>query len=73
LKILVYTLFQDLGLGDFILVRLANLELYHVWMERVESKVVKDEQFKKIRLFHIQWWGFVRKGARNERNLYQDY
>jgi hypothetical protein len=31
LKIVVYTLFQDLGLGDFILVRLANLELYHVW------------------------------------------
>jgi hypothetical protein len=53
LKIIVYILFQDLGLGDFVLVKLADPKLYHVWMDRVESKVVKDEQTENFRHFHI--------------------
>jgi hypothetical protein len=51
LKIIVYILFQDLGLGDFVLVRIANLKLYHVWMGRVENEVVKDEQFEILNIF----------------------
>jgi hypothetical protein len=32
-----------LGIGNFVLVRLANPKLYRMWMERAESEVVKDE------------------------------
>jgi len=39
LKTYVDTPFQDLGLGDFIPVRLANLELYLVWMERQKVRL----------------------------------
>jgi len=31
-----------LGIGDFVLVRLANPKLYPMWMESVESDIVKD-------------------------------
>ncbi len=34
---------------------------------------MKDEQSENFRHFHIQWWVLVRKGARNDRKLYQDY
>ncbi len=40
---------------------------------RVESEVVKDEQPKIFRHLHIQWWMPMKKGARNDRELYQDY
>jgi len=43
LWIVACTPFWDLGLGDFILMKSKNLKLYYVWMERVESEVVKDE------------------------------
>jgi hypothetical protein len=48
LKTYVYTPFLDLGFGDFVSVRHADLELYPVWMGRAENEVVKDENFEKI-------------------------
>ncbi len=52
--------------------KLANLELYLVRMGRERSKVVKDEQFDDFKHVCIQWWVLVKKGARNDRKLYQD-
>jgi hypothetical protein len=72
LKITTYTSFQDLGLSNFILVKLANLKLYLVWMGKVEIKVVKDEHCKIFKHLHIEWWALVKKGARNDRELYWD-
>jgi hypothetical protein len=40
---------------------------------RVENEVVKDEQPKNFRRLHIQWWMPMKKGAENDRELYQDY
>ncbi len=42
-----------LGLRDFIIVKLVNLELYHVWMGRAENEVVKDEQFDNFKHVNI--------------------
>ncbi len=67
MKIAAYILFQDLGLGDFVLVKLANPKLYHVWMGKAESEVMKDENCKKFRHLHIQWWVPLKKGAKNDR------
>ncbi len=67
LKTIVYTLFRDLGLGDFVLMKPAELELYPMWMGRVENEVVKDEHSENFRHLHIQWWVLVKKGARNDR------
>jgi hypothetical protein len=61
-----------LGLRNFVLVKLANLELYLVRMGRERSKVVKDEQFDDFKHVCIQWWVLVKKGARNDRKLYHD-
>jgi threonine/homoserine/homoserine lactone efflux protein len=72
LIIAAYTSLQDLGLGNFVLVRLANPKLYLVWMGKVESKVVKDEHCKNFKHFHIQWWVLVKKGTKNDRELYWD-
>jgi hypothetical protein len=41
-------------------------------MGRVESEVVKDDQFENFRHLHIQWWVLVKKGTRNDRELYHD-
>jgi hypothetical protein len=54
--VITYTPFQDLGVGDFTLVRSIDLELYPVWMGRVKNEVEKDEQSDNFRHFHIQLW-----------------
>jgi hypothetical protein len=69
LKIIVYTLFQNLGLGNFIMVRHANLELYPMGMGRAKNAIVKDEHYENL---HVQWWVSMKKGARNNRELYWD-
>jgi hypothetical protein len=51
------------------MVRLANLELYHVWMWRAKNDVVKDDQYDNFKHVHIQWWVQLKKGARNDRKL----
>jgi hypothetical protein len=39
-------------------------------MGKAKSEVVKDEQVENFRHFQIQWWVPVKKGARNDRELY---
>jgi hypothetical protein len=34
---------------------------------------VKDEQSNHFKHLHIQWWVLVKKGAKNDKQLYQDY
>jgi hypothetical protein len=48
--LLVYTLFKDLNIGDFVFLRLHNPNLIPPWMERIEEgevvKEVETEFFK---------------------------
>ncbi len=67
LKTTVDIPFWDSSLGDYVLVKFIDLELYHVWMGKVENEVVKDEQVENFKHLHIQWWLLVKKGARNDR------
>lgn len=63
-----YTPFQDLGVGDFTLVR--PIELYPVWMGRVKNEVEKDEQSDNFRHFHIQLWVSEKKKQRIKENYF---
>ncbi len=36
--------FKDLNVGDFVFVRLHDLDLVPLWMGRVEGDVIKDEE-----------------------------
>ncbi len=60
-KHLLYTPFWDLGLGNFIMVKFENLELYLVWMGRVESEVVKVEHSKFFKHFSYSMVGACEK------------
>jgi hypothetical protein len=51
LKTVAYTLFQDLGLANFVLVRFIDLKLYLAWMGRAENEVIKDEHSKILDIF----------------------
>jgi hypothetical protein len=42
LNIVAYTPFRDLFTGNFVLVHLANPKVYHVWMGKVKSDVLRD-------------------------------
>ncbi len=42
LNIVAYTPYCDLFIGNFVLVQPLNLTIYPIWMERVESDVVRD-------------------------------
>jgi hypothetical protein len=65
-----YTPFQDLGVGDFTLVRPIELELYPVWMGRVKNEVEKDEQSDNFRHFHIQLWVSEKKKQGMKENYF---
>jgi len=56
LKTIVDTLFCDLGLGDFVLVRHVDTDLYCVDRGKGKNEVVKDEQSDNFKHVHIQWW-----------------
>ncbi len=60
--------FHDLFASNFVLVQPSNLIVYLVWMGRVESDVIKDQEDEDYRKVHVQWWVFVRKGAKMMRN-----
>jgi hypothetical protein len=48
--------------------KLVDPKLYLVWMGRVKSEVVKNEQFDNFRHVHIQWWVLVKKAQRMIKN-----
>jgi hypothetical protein len=41
-------------------------------MGQSKSEVVKDELDEHFRMFHIQWWVFVRKRTKNDKKLYEN-
>ncbi len=73
LNTIVYTLFCDLFVGNFVLVQPTYLIIYLVWMGRVENDVVRNEKNENYRKVYVQWWVPVRKGAKNDEELYHNY
>ncbi len=48
--------------GDFVLVRPHDLGLVHVWMERAQGDVMKDEENAFFKMLRVQWWVPMKKG-----------
>jgi hypothetical protein len=42
-------------------------------MGRVENDVVRNEKNENYRKVYVQWWVPVRKGAKNDEELYHNY
>ncbi len=51
LKIVVYILFRNLGLCEFVLVKLANLKLYPMWWERQRVRLWRMNNLKILDIF----------------------
>jgi len=64
---LVYTPFWDLGIGNFVLVKLADPKLYLVWIGRVENEVAKDQRFNIFNMFIFNGGCQWKKKTRNDR------
>ncbi len=68
-----YAPFKDLNVGDFMLMRLHDLDLVPLWMEKAKGDVIKGENNEYFKMVKVQWWVFVKKGSNlDERYLYED-
>jgi hypothetical protein len=67
---IAYKLLCDLFVGNFVLVWPVNPTIYFVWMGRVESDVVKDQENKNYRKVYVQWCVLVKKGIESDEELY---
>jgi hypothetical protein len=47
-----------------------DLTIYPIWMGRAESDVIKDQENENYRKVHVQWWVLVKKGGKNDEELY---
>jgi hypothetical protein len=59
--LIAYMPFKDLNVGDFVLVRLHDLDLVPFWMGRVKGDVIKDEDNEYFKMAKVQWWVLVKK------------
>jgi hypothetical protein len=73
LSITTYMPFHDLFVIDFVLVWPINPIIYFLWIGRVESDVVKGQKNENYRKVYVQWWVPVRKGTKNDEELYHNY
>jgi hypothetical protein len=72
LNIIAYTPFCDLFVGNFVFMRPADLKVYPMWMGRVECDVVRDQENENYRKVYVQWWVPMKKGAKNDEELYHN-
>jgi len=49
-----------------------DLTIYPIWMGRAESDVIKDQENENYRKVHVQWWVLVKKGGKNDEELYHN-
>jgi hypothetical protein len=65
--------FKDLNVGDFMLVKMHDLDLVPLWMGKVEGDVIKDEESEYFKMVKVQLWVLVKKGSNlDEQHLYED-
>jgi hypothetical protein len=72
LNIVAYTPFHDLLVSNCVLVWPTDPIIYLVWMGRVESYVVRDQNNENYRKVYVQWWVLMRMGAKNDEELYHN-
>ncbi len=72
LNTIAYMPFCDLSVGNFVFVWPTNPTIYLVWMGMAESDVVRDQNNENYRKVYVQWWVHVRKGAKNDEELYHN-
>jgi hypothetical protein len=73
LRTIAYMPFRDLFVGNCVLVWHVDPIVYLVWMGKVKSDVVRDQENENYRKVYVQWWVPVRKGAKNDEELYHNY
>jgi hypothetical protein len=73
LNTIAYTPFHDLFVGNFVLMQPVDPIVYLVWMGKAKSDVVKDQENENYRKVYVQWWVLVKKGAKNDEELYHNY
>ncbi len=56
-----YVAFRNLNVGDFVFMRLHDLDLVPLWMGKVEGDVIKDEKNEYFKMVRVQWWVLVKK------------
>jgi hypothetical protein len=65
--------FKDLNVGDFMLVRMHDLDLVPLWMGKVEGDVIKNEESEYFKMVRVQSWVLVKKGSNlDEQHMYED-
>jgi len=69
LSIVAYVSIHDLFVGNFVL--MWPLDPI-VWMGRAESDVIRDQNNENYRKVYVQRWVPMRKGARNDEELYHN-
>ncbi len=68
-----YMPFKDLNVGDFMLVRMHDLDLVPLWMGKVEGDVIKNEESEYFKMVRVQSWVLVKKGSNlDEQHMYED-
>jgi hypothetical protein len=68
-----YKPFRYINVGDFVLVRLHDLDLVLLWMGRMEGDVIKDEENEYFKMVRVQWWVLVKKISNLDGwHLYED-
>ncbi len=72
LNIIAYMPFCALFANNFVLVQLLNPIVYPVRMGRVGSHVVKYQENENYRKVYVQWWVLLKKGAKNDEELYHN-
>jgi hypothetical protein len=45
--------------------------IYPVWMGKTKCDVVKDQENENYKVY-VQWWVHVRKGVKNDEELYHN-
>ncbi len=56
------------------LVKLHDPNLVHLYMGKVKSDVIKDEENEYFKMVKVQWWVLVKIGSNlDECHLYEDY
>jgi hypothetical protein len=72
LSTIAYIPFCDLFVGSFVLMWPLDPMVYSIWMGRAESDFVKDKKNENYRKVYVQWWVPMRKGAKNDEELYHN-
>ncbi len=65
-----YKPFRYINVGDFVLVRLHDLDLVLLWMGRMEGDVIKDEENEYFKMVRVQCWVLVKKRSNLDKNIY---